>query len=207
MSMWTAVTVQAEEGAELPSLARLIALWNANVDGEHRIDIDDDRARIYGTEADIDVNAEGVAYVQYSDRWQTEGLRSLAKQLTSSLPRLILTLEEEWTGDEPGVTRERWQSGKVTGIRTSDGDLQPVDELGRTPENALASILAALGSLGDALMMVYPGEDFWEHFTYIEGSRLAEVFEAAALPERAEMIRDRCREADPEAWEEVPDEG
>ena len=203
MSMWTAVTVQAEEGAELPSLARLIALWNANVDGEHRIEVDDERARIYGTEADIDVNAEGVTYVQYSDRWQTEGLRSLAEQLTTSLPGLILTLEEEWTGDEPGVTRERWQGGKVTGIRTSDGDLQPVDALGRTPEAALTAILAAVGSLGDALMMTFPGEDFWEHFTYLEGNRLAEVFEAAALPERAAMIRERCREADPEAWEEA----
>lgn len=203
MSMWTDVTVQAEEGTALPSLARLIALWNANVDGEHRIDIDGDRARIRSTEADIDVNAEGVAYVQYSDRWQTEGLRALAEQLTTSLPGLILTLEEEWTGDEPGVTRERWQGGRVTGIRTSDGDLQPVDGLGRTPEAALTAILAAVGSLGDALMMTFPGEDFWEHFTYLEGNRLAEVFEAAALPERAAMIRERCREADPEAWEEV----
>lgn len=203
MSMWTAVTVQAEEGAELPSLARLIALWNANVDGEHRIEVDDDRARIYGTEADIDVNPEGVAYVQYSDRWQTEGLRSLAQQLTTTMPGLILTLEEEWTGEEPGVTRERWQGGRVTGIRTSDGDLVPVDALGRTPENALASILAAVGALGDTLMMVHPGEDFWEGFNYVEGIRLAEVFEAAALPERAAMIRERCREADPEAWEEA----
>lgn len=203
MSMWTAVTVQAEEGAELPSLARLIALWNANVDGEHQIAVEGERARIYGTEADIDVNPEGVAYVQYADRWKTYGLRSLAERLTATLPGVTLTLEQEWTGEEPEVTRERWQGGRVTGIRTSDGDLVPVDALGRTPENALQSILAAVGALGDTLMMVFPGENFWEHFSYVEGSRLAEVFEAAALPERAAMIRERCREADPEVWEEA----
>lgn len=203
MSMWTAVTVQAEEGAELPSLARLIALWNANVDGEHQIAVEGDRVRIYGSEADIDVNSDGVAYVQYSDRWKTDGLRALAERLTATHTGLTLTLEQEWTGDEPEVTRERWQGGRVTGIRTSDGDLVPVDALGRTPENALASILAAGGALGDTLMMVYPGEEFWEGFNYVEGVRLAEVFEAAALPERAAMIRDRCREADPEVWEEA----
>lgn len=203
MSMWTAVTVQAEDGAELPSLARLIALWNANVDGEHQIAVENDRARICGTEADIEVNPEGMAHVQYSDRWQTEGLRSLAERLTSTLPGLIVTLQEEWTGEDPNIKRERWQGGRVTAIRTSDGDLVPVDALGRTPENALQSILAAVGALGDTLMMVFPGENFWEHFSYVEGSRLAEVFEAAALPERAAMIRERCREADPEVWEEA----
>ena len=204
MSMWTCVSVDALEGAELPSPARLIALWNTNADSEHRISVEDDRARIYGVEAQIDIDPAGTAYVQYSDRWQTEGLRSLAEQLTASLPSVTLTLKEEWTGDEPSVTRERWQGGRVTAKRDSDGPLIPVDALGRTPENALASVLQAVDDLGDALMMVFPGENFWEHFTYVEGSRLAEVFEAAALPERAAMIRDRCREADPESWDETP---
>ncbi|MCK3771245.1 hypothetical protein MZK47_16385 [Microbacterium aerolatum] len=203
MSMWTCVSVDAVEGAELPSLARLIALWNANADTEHQIDIDTGRARIYGIDAQIGIDRAGSAYVQYSDQVQTFGLRELAEQLTASLPGLSLTLKEEWTGEEPSVTRERWQGGRVVAKRDSNGPLIPVDALGRTPETALAAILAAVGSLGDALMMTFPGEDFWEHFTYLEGSRLAEVFEAAALPERAAMIRERCREADPEAWEEA----
>lgn len=202
MSMWTCVSVDAAEGAELPSPTLLIALWNANVDGEHQICVEDDRARIEGVEAQIDIDPAGTAYVQYSDRSQTEGLRSLALRLTASLPDLTLTLKEEWTGEEPSITRERWQDGRVTGKRDSDGPLIPVDTLGRTPENALASILATVGALGDTLMMVHPGEDFWEGFNYVEGDRLAEVFETAGLPERAAMIRERCRAADPEAWEE-----
>ncbi len=200
--MWTCVSVEPKEGAELPSVHRLIALWNAYAE-EHRIEVEGERARIYGVEADIDIDQAGAAYVQYSDRWQTGGLRNLAEHLTRTLPGVVLTLKEEWTGEEPSIIRERWEGGAITAVRDSDGPMQPLDAAGRTPADALAAVLTAVESLGDALAMVRPGEDFWEGFNFIEGDRLAAVFDAAGFPERAEMIRECCREADPEAWAEV----
>jgi len=66
-------------------------------------------------------------------------------------------------------------------------------------------MVRALGDLGEALCVISAGEDFWEHFTYVEGSRLAEAFDAAGMREAAEHVRVECREADPEVWAEADD--
>lgn len=64
-------------------------------------------------------------------------------------------------------------------------------------------MVRAVRDLGESLCVISAGEDFWEHFTYVEGSRLADVFDAAGMRGAAEHVRMECREADPEVWSEA----
>lgn len=209
MDMWISVSIEAEEGVALPSIKRMITLWNSCIDHEHRITYrpEDGPPTIYGVEGlSLGLEDDYTAYVQYGDRWSTEGLHALAQHVTKAHAGVAVTIEEEWTGGEPIVKRERWQSGRLVAVRSSDDPMEPIDTLGRTPANALASILAAVERLGGTLEQVNPGEDFWEHFNYGEAMALSDLFESAGMNEHAARIISVCRESDPEMWRDTKNE-
>ena len=219
MSMWQEIQVETPEAVELPPLGALLALWGIHVERALWIHTEDERYYNAFSVDGADPFAEGEhlpeerrAYLQFSSKWQTEGLRGFVKAVSMRYPAAVLTLREEWTGEDANITRERWQCGRLVASIDSEGELIPepsaasADTLGAFLDgNALmlGEVLGALGRLGETLSMVEVGEDFWEHFQRIEADQLAAIFDCAGMTTSATMIRDRARAADPRAWEEA----
>lgn len=217
MSMWQEIQIEMPEAVELPQLGALLALWQIHVERALWIHAEDEHYYNTFNVDGADPFAEGEhlpeerrAYLQFSSKWQTEGLRDFIEAVSIRYPAAVLTLREEWTGEDANITRERWQGGHLVASIDSEGDLIPqpsaasADALGAFLDDSalmLGEVLGALGRLSETLSMVEVGEDFWEHFQQVEADQLADVFDCAGMTASATMIRDRARAADPEAWE------
>ena len=206
MSMWTSVQITFR-GTEAATVESMVALWNASVDSEHQVEINSEEGRAYvggrplGINGDADLTELG-AYLQYHDKYETEGLATFGEAFTHRYRLASVLIETEWTGEEPSVTRQRWEQGRIVAERTSDGDLAPVYEPGQSPTEVLDKLRDELRELATLLDQISVGEDFFEHFTRTEGEQLATVYDTAGMAEIASAIRRKCAEADPEAWAE-----
>ena len=212
MSMWTSVTITFPNREEVAALESMVALWNASVDREHGLEIGESlhEERVYlggralGFDSDFGLDDEG-AHLAYHDKYETEGLATFGEAFTHRYPTATVLIETEWTGEEPSVTREQWQGGRIVAERTSAGNLEPVYEPGHSPAEVLDRLRAELRELAELLGRIEVGEDFFEHFTRREAEALATVYDTADMAEIAGEIRRKCAEADPEAWAEEVD--
>lgn len=204
MNMWISVEAhfpQAVADREAVA-ARLIALWNHHVDGEHQIDQD---SKTVGsadpTFTDLHLDGE-CASIEYPGKWETEGIADFARAASLAYPEATIHTLEEWTGEDPNIVRQQWEGGAVVAEKDSAGLLEPVIA-GKSLSVAHAALSGAVERLDGLLRAIAVGEDFWEHWSYSEAQALADVFDAAAQPDAARMVRERVAEADPEMWEEA----
>ena len=208
MSMWQEIQIETPEAVELPPLGALLALWGIHVERALWIHAEGEHYYNAFSVDGADPFAEGEhlpegrrAYLQFSSKWQSEGLRAFIEAVSVRYPAAVLTLREEWTGEDANITREQWQGGHLVASIDSDGELTPepsatsTDALGAFLDDSalmLGEVLGALGRLGETLSNVEGGEDFWEHFQRVEADQLAAVFDCVGMTTSATMIRDRA---------------
>ena len=181
---------------------RLLALWNSHVDADWGIEprhlanggprLFDDMSLTYG---------ETYAQIEAWDRYSIDGTHDFALAVSRAYPDSTVLFHEEWTGEGPFITRERWRDGQLVASRDSAGPLLPSISGLPLPE-AFTALQEALTAFGELLGNVWVGDGFWEQWQGMEGRALATVFERAGLPQHADLIRERIGEADPET---VPD--
>lgn len=182
--------------------ARLIALWNLHVDAEHQIERDGETVgNVERAFTGLHFDGE-IASIEYPWRWETAGIADFARAASLAYPDATIYTLEEWTGEDPNIVRQQWERGSVVAAKDSAGPLEPVID-GKPLAEAHTALREAVERLGEMLAEVAVGEDFWEHWQYAEAQALAAVFEAAAHPEIATMVRERATDADPEAWAEA----
>lgn len=126
MSMFTQVEVRMEgvPAEDRPSLARVVAVWNEHTGGDHNLVLEDGEFRIEYAEYASLSWADDEGSLDYSTKWEVEGVRAAARDLTKRFPEIEVYVSLEWTGEEPSVDRMVYKAGKIT--EATSPELVPV---------------------------------------------------------------------------------